>query len=286
MNVFISWSGQLSNEVALALRSNLKLAFPHIQFWMSSEDMRPGTPWPWEIGIRLSEARVGIVCLTPQNLASPWILFESGALSHTFGRNWVIPYLFDLSPADLSGPLAQLQAISATEEGTRKLFKLLNEVAEEPRLTDTESERVFSVWWPEIRKAMNQIKRVSPAEFKPRSDRDLLEEVLELARDFRHRNFVGTPTVLYDRAWKPEEFVGKPPSEVFEFFQRELLPQSYDHARREWEYVETHNPEKTTRERALELAQGRAIALGLGSLWERWMEERFRDRRETSTPGM
>jgi len=272
MNVFISWSGQVSNEVALALRSNLRLAFSHLQLWMSAEDMRPGTRWAWELGIRLSEARVGIICLTPQNLTSPWLLFEAGALSHALGRNAVIPYLFDLSPIDLSGPLAQFQAISATEDGTRKLLKILNDLADAPRLTDTETERVFNVWWPEIFKALNRIQKIPLPALKERSQRELLEEVLGLVRDFRHRDVMGTPAISYDRAWTREDFARKMPSEVFSFFEQELLPESNYRALRDWEYVEANDLPEKIRERALELAKDRAVTLGLGDLWQHWIE--------------
>ena len=53
------------------------------------------------------ECEYGIVCLTPHNLESPWILFESGALSKRVAHARVSPYLFGLKVADVTGPLSQ-----------------------------------------------------------------------------------------------------------------------------------------------------------------------------------
>jgi hypothetical protein len=62
----------------------------------------------------------GVICVTPENLNSPWVLFEAGALAKAMQGAKVIPLLFDLEFSDISGPLAQFQAKNATETGWRR----------------------------------------------------------------------------------------------------------------------------------------------------------------------
>jgi hypothetical protein len=268
VNVFLGWSGPRSGRVATVLRNYLHLAFPHIVFWIS-EDISPGSRWNWELGTHLSDARVGIICVTRENLQSPWLLFEAGAISHALGGNSVIPYLIDLTPADLSGPLSQFQAICADEKGTRKLFQVLNKASKEAvRLTDIELLQTFSIWWLEILRAFDEMG--SDTTHSPmRKDRELLEETLELVRQLVHRQPQAQPALQPDRAWAPGDFIGRTPQEIFAFFEGELIPEATMRARREWEFIDNSDLSEIT-SHAVELAKKRAQSLGLGELWERW----------------
>ena len=97
--VFISWSGERSRCVAEALRGWLPAVLQNVKPWMSAADVEKGTRWESEISTRLEEADVGIICLTPDNLDSRWLLFEVGALSKKLGKSRVCTYLLDLTPA-------------------------------------------------------------------------------------------------------------------------------------------------------------------------------------------
>jgi hypothetical protein len=48
---------------------------------MSEFDIDKGRRWSPEISKQLSEANLGLVCLTPENQSEAWINFEAGALS-------------------------------------------------------------------------------------------------------------------------------------------------------------------------------------------------------------
>lgn len=52
-----------------------------VQPWLSSKDITFGTRWSSVLSDVLAETDVGIVCLTADNLAANWLLFEAGALS-------------------------------------------------------------------------------------------------------------------------------------------------------------------------------------------------------------
>lgn len=114
MKVFLSWSGSRSEAVARALRSWLPDVLQAVEPWLSSSDIQAGARWASELELQLQESGVGIICLTPENLTAPWVLFEAGALSKSLGSAYVCPYLYGFSPSELHGPLVQFQATPAT----------------------------------------------------------------------------------------------------------------------------------------------------------------------------
>src|SRR5215204_3813025 len=132
MKVFLSFSGELSQAIAEALRAWLPKVIQAVEPWMSAVDIERGARWSTDIGVELESTRFGILCLTPQNLDAPWIHFEAGALSKTLKTALVCPYLFKLAPSDLRGPLVQFNAARAEKEDTRKLVLTINTAQEFP----------------------------------------------------------------------------------------------------------------------------------------------------------
>jgi TIR domain/His Kinase A (phospho-acceptor) domain len=188
LKVFLSWSGSWSKEVAEALRDWLPDVLQFVQPWISSGDIDKGRRWASEIAQELETSRVGIICLTPDNLASRWILFEAGALSKTTENTFVCTFLHGLTKADLAPPLSQFQATEAYKEDTRQLIDTINRASEALALTQDQCTRAFERWWPELEARLNGIleKHVAGNEQKPsRSDRDILEEILQLSRSLR-----------------------------------------------------------------------------------------------------
>jgi hypothetical protein len=92
IDVFISWSGLRSGAVAEALRNWLPKVINALKPWLSTTDIDKGARWSTDVAVRLEVAKAGIICLTPSNLHSDWILFEAGALSKTLQNTFVSPY--------------------------------------------------------------------------------------------------------------------------------------------------------------------------------------------------
>lgn len=111
--IFISWSGTLSKEVALALRELLGHCSDQFKPWMSDRDIDSGARGMDEIATQLAETQVGISVVTAHNETAPWLNFEAGALSKQVGdKARVIPLLVGVKLANLQpGPLIpQFQA--------------------------------------------------------------------------------------------------------------------------------------------------------------------------------
>jgi len=81
MDVFISWSGDRSKALASALKELLPDAVQGVVAWMSDRDINAGSRWVEELNKKLDNTNFGVLCLTPENLGAPWLLFEAGSLS-------------------------------------------------------------------------------------------------------------------------------------------------------------------------------------------------------------
>src|SRR4051794_24089834 len=75
--VFISWSGFLSQQVALVLRDWLLCVIQAVEPYVSSEEIGKGTRWTDDVATRLEHSRFGILCLTPDSLFET--LFHHGS---------------------------------------------------------------------------------------------------------------------------------------------------------------------------------------------------------------
>ena len=96
MKVFISWSGERSRLMAQALAEWFPRVIQAVQPWVSDDNITKGERWSTRIGTSLSEHKIGIVCVTPENYQAPWLLFEAGALSKVIGDAKVCPLLLGM----------------------------------------------------------------------------------------------------------------------------------------------------------------------------------------------
>lgn len=185
MKIFISWSGDLSKSIAVILREWLPGVIQAVKPYYSPDDITKGTRWNTEISKELDASKVGLICLTRENLESSWIMFEAGALSKNIEKSKVVPLLFGVEPSDIQGPLVQFQAGKFSKDELRKVVKMINSEVGENSLDSGVLDNVFDKWWPELEAKIESALETAKTSNKKdlRSDRDLLEEVLTLTRD-------------------------------------------------------------------------------------------------------
>lgn len=127
MDVFVSWSGDESRQVALALKSAIEEFFSDnsIEVFVSESDIGAGKTWFQVIGTELRACRVGILCLTPFNTDAPWLCFEAGALAMSTDERSTIPLL--LKPAQISekSPFSSLNYVQWSFDGFCKVLKAI-----------------------------------------------------------------------------------------------------------------------------------------------------------------
>lgn len=146
VRVFISWSGDLSRALAVVLREWLPLAVQHTHPWTSDRDIKPGDRWALVLGQALEESDFGIICLTADNLHSPWLLFEAGAMSRARDAK-VVPLRFGVDASDLKDPLAEFQSLAVDRDGIERLVNRLFDLSGST-LDTRQRENVFTAMWP------------------------------------------------------------------------------------------------------------------------------------------
>jgi len=191
--VFLSWSGERSKLVADALKQWLPRVLQGLEVWMSDHDIRPGERWERQLGGQLEQSSFGIVCLTPENLKSAWLIFEAGALSKAITESRVVPYRSGLKTSDVAPPLAQFQGVDADRRGTLDMVASIHE-AIGSRLPAADLQLTFDRWWPDLEASLATISRGVPANV--RSERDLLEEILDLVRRTASRELQSTLAMI------------------------------------------------------------------------------------------
>ena len=185
MRIFISWSGDLSKNIAEIFRQWIPGVIQAAKPYYSPDDITKGTRWSTEISKELDASKIGIICLTKDNLDSNWIMFEAGALSKNIEKSKVVPLLFGIEPSDIQGPLVQFQSAKFSKSEMKKVVKMVNSELGETALTPDVIDSVFEMWWPklesQIKEAEEKAKSVDNKDL--RSERDLIEEVLSLTRE-------------------------------------------------------------------------------------------------------
>ncbi|WP_053436301.1 TIR domain-containing protein [Sporosarcina globispora] len=202
MKVFLSWSGDLSRNVALILRDWIPSVIQSVEPYVSSEDIDKGTRWSSDIAGELNNSNYGIIILTKENIKAPWINFEAGALSKQVEKSRVSPFLFNLKRSEVTGPTLQFQSTIYTKDDVKKLVESINKSLQSDALEQVRLDKVFEVWWPSLKEDLDalldaeevvEVQKTEASETNPYTS-EILEELLELARN--QQKLLRSPTEL------------------------------------------------------------------------------------------
>lgn len=155
MKIFLSWAGEASQAVALALRDWLPTVLPTVKPWMSSEDIEKGALWDDELKSQLESTAFSIICVVPGNLNRPYLNFEAGALS-TYDNSRVAPLLAGIGKDAVEGPLARFQMTTFEHADMYRLIQTINKKTAHPR-SDEALDLSFGVLWNNLNSEISKI---------------------------------------------------------------------------------------------------------------------------------
>jgi hypothetical protein len=196
MKIFISWSGELSRDIAITLREWIPMIIQVVKPYVSSEDIYKGERWTNDVSEELQSSSFGIICLTPENINAPWVHFEAGALSKSIDSSRVCPLLWDVKNSDLSDPFKQFQATSLRKDDFKKLILSINKLCGEGSLDNPKLDFLFDTVWLKLEAAFEEIRekyiKVAASEESnvnniaenttENNTSNILEEILDLTR--------------------------------------------------------------------------------------------------------
>ena len=153
VRVFVSWSSEPSEKIALALKGLFENINPKVKLWVSSEDIKLGARWGHALADELEQSDFGIVCFVRGNVQSPWVLFESGAIAKSVSNGRLIPLLHGIDVPEMPDPLKQFQGTSCDRTGVLKTLKRLNKCLKEP-MSDQDLEIKFDRFWEKFESSL------------------------------------------------------------------------------------------------------------------------------------
>jgi len=181
MKIFLSWSGERSQALAQALKEWLPLVLHFAEPWLSQSDIEAGERWATKVSKELEASNFGILAITRENIASPWILFEAGALAKSMEEGRVIPLLLDLDFKDITGPLAQFQAKKVERQGIVEVVGAINRLSEQP-VPDARLAQLLDLAWPDLEKKVAAIPKNQAVAKHNRPQPEILEELVASVR--------------------------------------------------------------------------------------------------------
>jgi hypothetical protein len=106
---------------------------------------------------QLNKTKVCIVCVTPENVTSPWLYYEAGVVASKLGATAVCPYLVGVQAKLVNGtPLGLYQCTQADKADTLKLIRDLSRVLAEPHDTNL-LEGNFQAKWPQLKRRIEKV---------------------------------------------------------------------------------------------------------------------------------
>jgi len=185
----------------------------YVEPWLSA-DIEAGERWGTKVAKELEATKFGICCITRENVAAPWVLFEAGALAKSMQEGRVVPLLLDVDVKDIDGPLAQFQAKKADKLGLEGVIRSINQYSD-TKLSDARLDPLFETLWPALETKLAEIPKSAPIAKHNRPQAEVLEELVTNIRglDSRFRDTVGPSS-----RWRRRKFGGYHPMMVDEVF--------------------------------------------------------------------
>lgn len=146
-----------------------------------------------EISKALEDSNLCIAILTKENLSSPWLHYELGAISKKIEESRIFPILFDVEKVDVAPPLNNFQLENFGVDRFWKIVSEINNSLGHDRLTENQLSHAFEREWPNlesnIRELLANYDYDDGTESAGRTQEEILEELLSIAR-LSNRSFL------------------------------------------------------------------------------------------------
>lgn len=186
MQVFLSWSGKESKQLAEIFKDWLPNILQYINPYMSAKDINLGERWNDSITSNLRETDFGLIFVTPSNINAPWINYEAGALSKTLGAR-VVPVLYKANVMVLQeGPLKQFQSAKDLEkDSVLNLVKNINSFNQDGKIDSERLDKAFEMWWPVLDEDLKNIEPETSqgTEIKGPDEKEVLSMIVNKLND-------------------------------------------------------------------------------------------------------
>lgn len=163
--------------------------FDHCDPWLSDVDIQAGDRSMEEIRSKLDDCGFGIIVVTSENMEKPWLNFEAGALSKSFGdaKSRVVPLLVNINEMyQLKGPINQFQAVMLNKVG---MAKLCDTIALTIGLELGPTRARFEWAWPDLDAGIERAKEIAgdQPELPDVNEKELLRDLYSMVRSLQEQ---------------------------------------------------------------------------------------------------
>ena len=230
MKVFISWSGEVSHEVAKVLRDWLETVNQKVEPWVSSMDIAKGSIWNAELNENIQQSSFGILVVTRENLSSKWLHFEAGALLKQWTDARVAPLIVGLKDREIEPPISQFQYTRINKDDMYKLVVDINKTLESNSLKERILEASFRANWVDFEKDLQpleekamKLKSTSSNQSLPTED-DVLDNLVKSIRDMQR-----SIDLLRESHYSDSNIYGTDERSVYQSVMCKAMPETYYH---------------------------------------------------------
>ncbi len=191
VKIFISWSKNLSRELAQETKIFLEKVFNYSIEFFFSPDMYKGTCVDQKIHESLLTFDKCLVCITADNFKNPWLLYESGVI---YGANYhkntgtiVVPILFENIPewsSWVDKPLNRYVPIQINsvnnefESGKQDFYNFVQQLSNEYNIKIND----FDTNWEKYKSKIQQI--LAKNQLIPTECQDIVYKLMEDSNNF------------------------------------------------------------------------------------------------------
>ena len=193
MRIFFSWSGQPSEDVARFVKPwlmNNIFQEQEIEIFISKEDIELGSEWYSRVRDELVSCDLAVIFLTANNVNTPWLNFEAGAVAVGEQRRPVITFLIDVSVDNIKSPLKNYQPINASYENIKKLILDIKSQGNFNGPADGHIDVILDIEYKNLLKGMAEIKKKYDDVFIEASTKIFPENVTMLKKN---KIFIASP---------------------------------------------------------------------------------------------
>ncbi|MEG0327756.1 MAG: toll/interleukin-1 receptor domain-containing protein [Erysipelothrix sp.] len=203
MKVFLSWSKPHSKEIAAEFKTWIQTVIQSCDVFMSDTDIELGSVWNDKIKGELRDSDLGIIFVTEENMSSPWVNFEVGALSFAMEDTRVIPVLLDVEEVG-NNPMSQYQAAKKFDrENMLKLISSINSAQKERKLPDEVLKNTFNAFWESFQGKITGINgkyskgKKNKSKLSPQEQYELITKKLDLLESISRESLsIGTELIM------------------------------------------------------------------------------------------
>lgn len=192
MDVFLSWSTERSQKLAKMFNEWIINVLPTVKTYISTEQIGPGDRWSESIGKGLETNFMGIFFMVEENINSPWLNFEAGAISKNIEGSKVIPLLHHMKPEQINGPIAQFQAklIHERADILGIVKQINNGITDERKINNEILIKLFDKWYPDFVEGYDKFCTDNPERVETNGEKssnlldstDQIGEILNIVR--------------------------------------------------------------------------------------------------------